>query len=421
MPQLEITFETINNERITQDFTVYVVCSEVEIQVDCNWTSAAPVFQLTDASGNVLSEAPSFGGTDAANLLFTNIPDDDGLNYAVHVAWDPPGDDAKVHLDAGGYTGAETIWQWTGRCPWGYGITIGMKPTIGAWVNNGLFELTWVADGDDMTLNVVEKGSGSVIPFSPYPDDQQWGFMPGGTYLDFYDEVIDGVPQAERANLMIDKIPASNTERFGIWLNGVLWEVSTDEIVEPLSDMEYTGELTMPAAGTVFTVSSAWGSWNGDQTVFTQWSGPPLPGDRWQIDVKASSMDPDDADLSKVMVVPNPYMASSWLDLSPDSRRIEFVNLPARCTIRIYSLGGHLVNVLNHIGSNRYGWGNYTDWDRLDNENNPREFTGYDNHSGTEPWNLRNRFGQTVASGLYFFHVTDTRGETYTGKFYIIN
>jgi len=51
----------------------------------------------------------------------------------------------------------------------------------------------------------------------------------------------------------------------------------------------------------------------------------------------------------------------------------------------------------------------------------PKEYTGYDNHSGTEPWNLRNRFGQTIASGLYFFHVTDSRGKTYTGKFYIID
>ena len=53
--------------------------------------------------------------------------------------------------------------------------------------------------------------------------------------------------------------------------------------------------------------------------------------------------------------------------------------------------------------------------------NQPKVLTGYDNHSGTEPWNLRNRFGQTIASGLYFFHVSDARGKTYNGKFYVIN
>ena len=85
------------------------------------------------------------------------------------------------------------------------------------------------------------------------------------------------------------------------------------------------------------------------------------------------------------------------------------------------ALGGVLVNVLNHIGANRNGWGNYTDWDQLDLQSQPKQYQGWDNHGGTEPWNLRNRFGQMVASGLYFYHVTDSRGKTYTGKFYVIN
>ena len=119
--------------------------------------------------------------------------------------------------------------------------------------------------------------------------------------------------------------------------------------------------------------------------------------------------------------MPNPYIASSILDQSGGGRRIDFVNLPDKCTIRIYSLGGNLVNVLNHIGASRTGWGNFVDVDAIQPDNSPFTFTGYDNHGGTEPWNMQNRFGQTVASGLYFFHVTDARGETHTGKFYIVN
>ena len=132
----------------------------------------------------------------------------------------------------------------------------------------------------------------------------------------------------------------------------------------------------------------------------------PWPGDKWKIEIKAMTMNPEDADLNKIKVVPNPYIASSFLDLSSTQRRIEFINLPSSCTVRIYSLGGNLVNVLNHIGSNRSGWGDFTDLDRL-SQGTPKELTGYDNHGGTEAWNLRNRFGQTVASGLYFYHVTD--------------
>jgi hypothetical protein len=101
---------------------------------------------------------------------------------------------------------------------------------------------------------------------------------------------------------------------------------------------------------------------------------------------------------------------------------VEFVNLPSQCTIRIYTLSGNLVNVLNHIGINRQGWGDYTDFDRLQaGTGEPTVYGGYDNHHGTEPWNLQNRFGQTVASGLYLYHVTDQRGEEFTGKFYVVN
>ena len=143
-------------------------------------------------------------------------------------------------------------------------------------------------------------------------------------------------------------------------------------------------------------------------------------GDKWKIEVRAMSMEAENADLSKIRVVPNPYMANSFLDLSPSHRRIDFVNLPDRCTIRIYTLSGNLVNVLDHIGANRQGWGNYTDPDRL-TESQPKVLSGWDNHGGTEAWNLRNRFGQTIASGPYIYHVIDSRGKEHTGKFYVIN
>ena len=177
----------------------------------------------------------------------------------------------------------------------------------------------------------------------------------------------------------------------------------------------------MPSPGTVFTVTNAFGTWNADSTRFTQYPDPPFPGDRWKVEIKASSLKEEDIELSKIRVVPNPYIASSVLDQSSSNRRIDFVNLPDRCTIRIYTLSGNLINVLNHIGSSRTGWGNFIDVDNLQPNNEPFSFTGFDNHSGTEPWNMKNRFGQTVASGLYFYHVTDPGGMTHTGKFYIVN
>jgi len=213
---------------------------------------------------------------------------------------------------------------------------------------------------------------------------------------------------------MFESIPADYSEseaRIAVYVNGIFYEIMP---------AEGTTAISLPAPGTVFKIANAFGEWNADQTVFTQYPESPWPGDKWEIKINPTTMNAEDADLLKIRVVPNPYIASSYLDLSPSSRRLEFINLPDRCTIRIYTLTGNLVNVLNHVGNSRLGWGNYTDYDNLE-DNKPMQHTGWDNHSGTEPWNLRNRFGTTVASGLYLYHVTDSRGEEHAGKFYIIN
>ncbi|HUU29339.1 MAG TPA: hypothetical protein VM123_16170 [archaeon] len=411
-PPLDFSMEIVNSERITQDITVYVACTGTEVLWGCDfWAYPQRVIALLDANGNVIQAASPYKTRDAlAQFVFMNTPDASGVNYAVHVLWDHPGnpgnrDYAPVYIDfnTGGYTGA-TVANQFGSC---VSSRVGTGPSIGSYIRTGVFEVTWKSAGSDLTVEVTDKTRGVAVPFSPYRDDVAWGFMPGGTYMDFFNEVKSGVSKSERANLMLEKIPADNTEEFAISINGIVWA--------------FTDITAMPASGTVMTITNAFGDWNADKTVFTQIADSPFPGDKWEIKIKPMSMNPEDADLSKIKVVPNPYLASSFLDLSPNSRRIEFVNLPARCTIRIYSLGGRLVNVLNHIGASRQGWGNYQDWDRLDANNQPMEFKGWENHGGTEPWNLRNRFGHTVASGLYFYHVADEAGKENTGSFYIIN
>jgi hypothetical protein len=411
VPQLDISFEVVNNERIATDQTCYVACTAMDVNWGCAyWAYPGRVLSLLDANNNVIQTAPSFNTrSSTAGMTFTNTPDDDGVNYAVNVAYAHVGDTgsrdyANVYVDfATTYTGASIENQY-GSCQ---SSRIGTVPSIGAFMRNSSLVVTWKASGDGLTCEVYDQVRGQTIPFSPYREDDAWGFMPGGTYSDYTDELKDGVSKADRASLLLETIAADNADEFAICLNSIVWA--------------FVDLTAMPTAGTVMTVTTAFGDWNGDQTVFTQYTDAPWLGEKWQVNIVASTMDAEDADLSKIRVVPNPYLASSFLDLSPDSRRIEFINLPSRCTIRIYSMGGHLVNVLNHIGANRHGWGNYDDWDRLDSNNDPKPFAGHDNHSGTEPWNLRNRFGQTVASGLYFYHVTDQRGEEQVGRFYVVN
>ncbi|MFC1537579.1 hypothetical protein ACFL4P_01995 [Gemmatimonadota bacterium] len=403
-PPLDFSFEVINNERITQDIDVYIYCPSLEVGfgVDlCRKADRVVTLQLLDAGSNVMHTLPAFNSQTDQALVLMNTPDAEGIDYAIHVSYTNLGQNIYKHFDAGGYTGADNAVAFT-RCEFS-----GKAPNIQGFIRAGRFEITWKSTGSDMSVDVVDLVQGITVDFSPYIDGKGWGFMPADTYQEYFDELEAGVIQADRTSLMLDKVAADNTDNFGIWINGLVWEISNI--------------TAMPAAGTKFTVTNCFGSWNEDMTVFTQNADPPYPDDKWQIGINAMTLDPEDADLTRIRAVPNPYLASSTLDLSPLSRRIEFVNLPDQCTIRIFTLGGNLVNVLNHIGTNRFGWGNYTDVDKIRQDNTAEVFTGYDNHGGTEPWNMRNRFGQVVASGLYFFHVTDSRGETETGKFYIIN
>lgn len=125
----------------------------------------------------------------------------------------------------------------------------------------------------------------------------------------------------------------------------------------------------------------------------------------------------------KVMVVPNPYRAyedytvtySNGLqwenqdDGTPDffpstDRRLEFINLPSKCLIRIFTVAGDLVAAVPHniAGDDNYGW--VSDY--------------------SESWDLNSRNLQQVVSGLYFFSVEDytpeNKGKIETGKFVII-
>jgi hypothetical protein len=99
-------------------------------------------------------------------------------------------------------------------------------------------------------------------------------------------------------------------------------------------------------------------------------------------------------DLSLVHTVPDPYLATSQYDLAPTSKNLQFVNLPPKATIRIYTLTGVLVNQIDHEDS-----------------------TG----GGRAVWDVRNWSQQFVASGVYFFHVVTPAGDERVGKFTIVN
>lgn len=142
---------------------------------------------------------------------------------------------------------------------------------------------------------------------------------------------------------------------------------------------------------------------------------PLLSSDEFEFTTTASKINSETAGqaLSKVAVVPNPYVASNRFEgLNPFStgrgpRVIKFINLPAECTIRIYTVSGRLVRTLQKQGTATDANGNSS-------------LKASDLLNGTLDWNLQSEDGLSVSYGVYVYHVEAKGiGET-TGTFAII-
>jgi hypothetical protein len=143
---------------------------------------------------------------------------------------------------------------------------------------------------------------------------------------------------------------------------------------------------------------------------------PPTTGDKYELRLniplstedkftflsKAGYVDPN---LAKSQfeedpyVVPNPYVGAASFEpqrfavSGRGERKIEFRNLPAGCTIRIYTVTGELVQTLHHDGNI---------------------------NKGIVEWDLRNRDNLDIAPGLYIYHVDGGSVGTFVGKFAVI-
>lgn len=123
------------------------------------------------------------------------------------------------------------------------------------------------------------------------------------------------------------------------------------------------------------------------------------------------------SDMNEIYVVPNPYIGQSKFDGKRErdekgdrSKRIWFVNLPKECTIRIYTLAGDLVDVIEHRGEHTV--------DVI----NPSKAA----HTGLAPegmhsWDMLSKYDQIISSGVYLYSVEDhATGNVKVNKFAII-
>ena len=142
----------------------------------------------------------------------------------------------------------------------------------------------------------------------------------------------------------------------------------------------------------------------------------PRDGDEFLLMTKEETLDAEniEADLGKIRVVPNPYFVTNRAVLSEGTDKIFFTHLPPRCSIRIYTLAGELVETIEHESDATY---------HPDVAPDDRSLQG--DKGGTATFELLNRYNQALASGIYIYHV-EARDESDTvvgnkiGRFAII-
>jgi hypothetical protein len=228
------------------------------------------------------------------------------------------------------------------------------------------------------------------IRFSEFTDDG-WGFLPLDeiSHEEMIWQSLHVHPKHKREyRLKSEAVYFSHPENpdsisMGLYVRGI--------------ELFVTAVGTRPKAGDVWLLRSDFNSTSTSQT-------SPVPGQRVVFRFQKATDRPEDEILGKVHVVPNPYIVSSALDPGPGDKAVQFVGLPRECTIRIYTLSGILVNVLEHgPGVPESG------------------YSAFDSGGGQRLFNLRNRFGLEMASGTYYFHVeSKATGKESIGKFSII-
>ena len=316
------------------------------------------------------------------------------------------------------------------------------SPTLGQWANSGNmqwwgytmsqtmrvadFRVTWSGG----TITVEDVTHHSPVAFSPRPVGQTWAFVPDGNdngMIDDYDFFyLSGVADLILATSGGLTAPASAEDGsstpivmptsiqgvapasmvagpagFGLVLNnqrfifrptggalpadGTVWSLRMYHGVVSATDA-----MTFDPSNYVFVASGSSGAANG----ILQYRPPFVPGLQMAFESLERTQLVGEADLSLIHTIPDPYYAQSRYDLSPVEKALRFVNLPSQATIRIYTVSGLLVDVINH--------------------NDPAG-------GGMNTWDLKNRSGQFVASGVYFYHVSTPGGQEHIGRFTVIN
>lgn len=254
--------------------------------------------------------------------------------------------------------------------PWDYDIVFTDQDS--AYV--GRVTVKTMRDEDDMRINRAFLLT--EVPFNFYVINKS--FLDSTGSYELMDLVVHDQNKNGRFDILEDRILAGPVTNQNKW-------AGTAFIMDFNAAQDST---TLPKANDVYHISFSRPFWVTDSLMLTIESEGTL-----DIADFKSTMD-------KIKVVPNPYVATNAMEPAVANwflnqrRRLLFTNLPANCTIKIFTVSGVLI-------------------DQID-VNNPAE-------KGIAHWDLLTKEGLEIAAGMYIYHVkaADT-GDERIGKFAVI-
>jgi hypothetical protein len=283
------------------------------------------------------------------------------------------------------------------------------------------YELTWEVSGGQYTGTVRNLATGEEVPLGGQPKGPEnpstpedfvagynWGFLGPNASADALRPMImaagplTNTMSLDTGDSFVLFVPGQSLLIDGIQdlpETGDVWTILQDSGFQraglgredPVADDPATPEdESLPWHYENFNTESA----QGHAFPFEGGIVNAFPGARWRVSFGSggASNELADADLQEIRVVPNPFIAANEITRGRGRQRVLFTNLPPQATIRIYTISGNLVRILEH------GDG-----------------------SGTTEWDVRTRFDLLVASGNYYYHVTTPDGRTHLGRFAVIN
>jgi len=153
---------------------------------------------------------------------------------------------------------------------------------------------------------------------------------------------------------------------------------------EQVHNIGFTGQDTMATWAFIFNPNTVWHTGDVVKLVIPDPDTFPKPvvggEDEWTFSIQGETKGVvEDAKkrLNIINVYPNPYFAHNILEKQLHQEHVTFINLPEKCTIRIFTISGQLVRVIEH--------------------NDP--------NSITHDWDLRNENNLPVASGFYIAYI----------------